>query len=203
MKQRRRPGLNLIAKASVMTSKTAKGIMSIIICVFTLSLWSWVSGYPLVAIPSTVSLGGMIVFLGLWVEKEADEEAKRCVSIFAKAIRLIGLKSEIGWFILMLGISFEIMFGIALAIREGCAEISNNPKSQPITSVRANAVFFVRGTNLWNQIDPVKDNHFVTLSIANHDWMRKNNAFKLNLRCRYFERYGGADDMEWVLKGVS
>lgn len=49
-----------------------------------------------------------------------------------------------------------------------------DPLNQPITLIKANALMFVRGTNASTfNIDPVRDNHFVTLSIANRAWAQK------------------------------
>ena len=53
---------------------------------------------------------------------------------------------------------------------------------------------------MWSNIDPVKNNAFVTLSIGNRDWVQTNNAFKLLLVCKNFEKYGNANSTEWVLE---
>jgi hypothetical protein len=74
------------------------------------------------------------------------------------------------------------------------------PENLPITSVRANALLFVKGTNVWPRPDPVKDNHLVTFSVGNRDWVHKNRLEKLLLVCKAYERYGGTDEMEWVLE---
>jgi len=50
----------------------------------------------------------MVVFLGLWIEKDAEKEEKQHLSIIARSIRLVRLKSELGWLLLMVGIAIEI-----------------------------------------------------------------------------------------------
>jgi len=92
-------------------SKTAKLIVALILTanlllfVFSVS-YSWSGLIPLLA-----SIGGEIVFLGLWIEKEADEEAKKEEELPSP----LRLKANIGWWLLMAGIFAEVLFGAGLA----------------------------------------------------------------------------------------
>src|ERR1017187_2247876 len=98
-------------KAMPIVSKTAKLIAALIL-IATISLsafciwFSWSGLIPLLA-----SIGGEIVFLGLWIEKEADEEAKKEEHLAPELQR----KAKIGWRLLMVGILLEIATGAGLA----------------------------------------------------------------------------------------
>jgi hypothetical protein len=95
--------------ATNIISKPVKRIAVVIIISAVLGTLSllWSSRSGLIALAA--SIGGMIVFLGLWIEKEAEEEKKENFSDFAGDKRLIKLKSEIGWWILMSGIFIEVV----------------------------------------------------------------------------------------------
>jgi hypothetical protein len=98
-------------------SKTVRLIIVLIVSAAAALLYfsysySWAGLVPLFA-----SLGGEIVFVGLWIEKEAEEEDKKehRSNFIGEKNRNI-LKSKLGWWILMVGILAEIAFGAALAI---------------------------------------------------------------------------------------
>lgn len=57
-------------------------------------------------------VGGMVVFLGLWIEKEADEKNEKADSSSRKPYKTL---NEYGWWILMFGIVAEalIAYGVA------------------------------------------------------------------------------------------
>ena len=132
-------------------SKIAKGIMATILIAVSLgSVFSLCKSLSF-ALPLIASIGGMVVFLGLWIEKEAETEGKKHPADFSKAVRFIKLKSEIGWWILMLGISLEIGVGAALTwhgvkeSRQITADIArNDPHKQPIFAISAYAHVVVR-----------------------------------------------------------
>ena len=95
----------------------------------------------------------MIVFLGLWIEKDADKEAKMYPSAFARAVKLVRLKAEIGWWVLMAGISIEILVAIGLAIREEhvarttADKIANNDlRNLPIMSIEVVRAYVIINT---------------------------------------------------------
>jgi len=94
-----RHGRNLIKKAMAITTRATKAIAAtIVVCVLLGSLSStW-------SIALAASIGGMIVFLGLWMEKEGDKEEFIDVDDF----RVSKLRKKIGWWILMFGILIEI-----------------------------------------------------------------------------------------------
>ncbi len=95
----------------------------------------------------------MVVWLGLWIEKEADEEEKK--EHFSNLIgdaKIIKLKANFGWWILMAGILIEILTGAGLAVydvRENIktkAEIAtNSPLNQQVSDVSVNAILNVKG----------------------------------------------------------
>ena len=67
------------------------------------SSWGW---------PIAASIGGVIVFIGLLLEKIAEWKNDRFSPPFFKPNRCLG---ECGWWLLMLGILAEIVVGFALA----------------------------------------------------------------------------------------
>jgi len=79
------------------------------------------------------SIGGEIVFLGLWLEKEADEdEIKVHLSNFLGDNRLAKLKQKWGWRILMAGILAEVVFGAGLAALDVWANANHKKHEQTI-----------------------------------------------------------------------
>jgi hypothetical protein len=150
-KPSRRPGLKLIAKAIAKTSNATKGMISTIVIIVLLGLWFSFLESSSVAVIFIACVGGMLVFLGLWIEKDADKEEKKYLSTIARAVRLVKLKSEIGWCILMAGIVIEIIVAGFTAIGERkTLELARNsdPINQPVNDITADGLFFTRGTNL-------------------------------------------------------
>jgi hypothetical protein len=99
------------------------------------SLWLS-STEPLV--PLAASIVGMIVFLGLWIEKEAEEEEeKKHAGILKRGARATRVKSEVGWWILMVGIFVEIIVGGWFAASDAWAIAKMNPKNQNIFDMSA------------------------------------------------------------------
>jgi len=143
-------------------------------------------------------IGGIIVFCGLWMEKNAGKKEFLDIGDF----RWQKLKAKIGWWILMLGIAVEIVAALALTVRGELEmrqikinEAKMDPLNQPISSVTATARLIVRGTNFWS-LDPVKDNHFVTLSFA----QAKSNFWAIRLLCKTSEKFGNSDSTDWNLE---
>jgi hypothetical protein len=87
------------------------------------------------------ALGGEIVFLGLWVEKEAEEESEKDNSDFFRPHKST---EKIGWIILMIGIGAEVFIATALAIHDDWEiriasnnAAKNNPLVQPVSNISA------------------------------------------------------------------
>ena len=101
-------------------------------------------------IPLLASIGGEIVFLGLWIEKEADDEAKKEEHLPAE----LQLKAKVGWWILMVGISLEIATSFGLAAFDGYKNATTanamaqiDPVNQPIISASALVTLSIWETN--------------------------------------------------------
>lgn len=124
-------------------SKKTVGIIITMICatvgLLTFSFWYGWSGI----IPAVAGIGGMIVFWGLWIEKEADEEAKKEEHLSES----VKLKAKWGWRILMFGIVVEIVTGSGLSVFDIVESARHDPDNEIISSIRANVQFFGNGTN--------------------------------------------------------
>jgi hypothetical protein len=134
-------------------SKTVKGIIIAIISEVLYGLYASFSSRWSVVFFILAALGGEIVFLGLWLEKEADEaNEKEHISNFLDEVRSIKLKSKIGWWILMGGIGFEVLTATGLAMRDDWEirqikndNAKNDRLNQPISEISAFAVIKVSG----------------------------------------------------------
>lgn len=112
-------GRNRTAKQIRIISKATKGIAVIIILILSLIVISsiWLGSSPIV--PSLAAIGGCIVFLGLWIEKEANDESKpEHTSNLIGTARFLKIKAETGWWILMLGIALEVLIAGGVAMRD-------------------------------------------------------------------------------------
>jgi flagellar basal body-associated protein FliL len=157
-----RRGWNLIKNAIPIISKATIGI-TISIVIITLgglisSFWFSRSGL----IPLAASFGGMVVFLGLWIEKEADEEGKKEEHL-PPGLRF---KAQIGWWVLMVGILVEIGTGAGLAAfdvyentKTAKANANADPLNQPIALVTANVELFEAGTNRAQVVETTTGTH--------------------------------------------
>jgi hypothetical protein len=138
-------------------SKPVKGIIAVMITsiglgLLSLLIWSSWSGF----VALLASLGGMIAFLGLWMEKEADDEDKKeHLSNFIGDKWVIKLKSEIGWWILLVGIFIEIATAGGFAAYDAweTRQIKINVEKNsainlPIKSMTARISLTVLGTNV-------------------------------------------------------
>jgi hypothetical protein len=133
-------------------SKTAKAIIIAIISEILYGLYASLEVRWSVVFFILAALGGEIVFLGLWIEKEANEcEKKEHISNFLDEERSIKLRSKIGWGILMVGIGFEVLTATGLAIRDdveirvaNANAIKNNPLNKPISEILATISFSVK-----------------------------------------------------------
>ncbi len=149
----------------MMTSKAVKGIAFTIIISVMLGVffaWRWSSS---ALIPLLASFGGMIVFLGLWIEKEAeDEDKKEHLSNLIGDARILKLKSEIGWWVLMGGIVIEALVAGGLAMHEVWAArkiestiARNDPTNGPIRTVEAHALLIMeKPVEAWNRNSGMK-----------------------------------------------
>ena len=163
----RLPGLKRIAKATSMTSKGTKAIaVAMIILVVLASVFSlWLSSSVL--IPLIASVGGIIVFLGLWIEKEGDEKNEKFGLSFLKPYKDL---EELGWWVLMFGIAAEIVTAGFLAGWEEFKDSRNNPLNQPIRSVTASVDVFVEGTNglSFNFEEPFRASALLSFGSSRH-----------------------------------
>ena len=133
-------------KATPTISKKTVGI--IVIMIFTtgslLSLSYWYSWAGI--IPAAASIGGMVVWMGLWIEKEADDDAKKEEHLS----EFIRIKAKLGWRTLMIGITIEIVTGSGLATFDIVNGAQNDPLNQPVSTISAFAQINVAGTNLFD-----------------------------------------------------
>jgi hypothetical protein len=117
----------------------------VIICEALYGLFAAISSSWSVVFFILAALGGEIVFLGLWIEKEADEEDKKeHLSNFTPEKARIKLKSEFGWYILMIGIAFEVLIATGSAIREDLEIRQANPWNGKILEISARAFIIVK-----------------------------------------------------------
>jgi hypothetical protein len=103
-------------------------------------------------------IGGLIVLLGLWIEKMADKKWYRDVHEFRRS----KLKSEIGWWILMVGIAVEIGTAGRLAVKEELeiwqannSAWKNDPRKLPLNSVTAFATILIKTNNVVPNMDSI------------------------------------------------
>ena len=127
------------------------------------SFWfSWSGIIPLIA-----SIGGMVVFAGLWIEWEADEEERnhrRAAQTGAE--KEIEEKSNLGWKVLMAGILVEIGCGFGLAVRGEWETWRSDPWNGNIADISADVYFEVRGTNVPNRSVPFERKYPLFLALC-------------------------------------
>lgn len=85
-----------------------------------------------------------MVFIGLIIEKEAEDVKAHGGNLTDDEKRFIHKKAEIGWLVLMVGIGMEIVLGGGIAAHDvwesnkmANAIEKNSPEKQPITSLSA------------------------------------------------------------------
>lgn len=143
-------------------SKTVKAIVIAIICEVLYGLYASFSSLWSVVFFILAALGGEIVFLGLWIEEEADKaDKKEHLSSFSDEVRRIKLKSKIGWWILMGGIGFEVLAATGLAIRDDWEIRSaianakkNDPRNQPISEMTGVVTIIINGPDFAEREQP-------------------------------------------------
>jgi hypothetical protein len=133
-------------------SRRAKFIISIIIAMAVLdtSVFVWVSSSAF--IPMLACFGGLIVFLGLIIEKDAEEEeAKRHPKDLIDEEKRIKRLAKLGWIILMCGIGGEIITSFSFAawdvvqnVNTAKAIANNDPLNRPVDDVEINASFILK-----------------------------------------------------------
>jgi len=95
------------------------------------------------------SLGGLAVFVGLWMEKIGDQDEYKNIGDFKKS----KLHLKVGERLVRWGVFSEILLGFFIASWDGWQEIKNNPLNQPIGDISARVLIEVNGTN-FDEIDP-------------------------------------------------
>jgi hypothetical protein len=102
------------------------------------SSWGW---------PVAASIGGIIVFIGLLLEKIAECKNERFSPPLWKPYKILG---ECGWVILMIGIAAEIVVGFALAWKDekDISAAKNAERNAPISVMTATAFLIVAPTNI-------------------------------------------------------
>jgi hypothetical protein len=162
-------------------SKPTKGIIVAIISFVTLGclVSFWWSTYSAL-IPLAASVGGMIVFLGLWIEKEADDETKKEQPASLAGDARYSRKSEIGWWILMAGIFMEIITGCGLAAydvwkaeKTAIQIAKNDPLKQPVTSLSAIVKVRLKNAQI-ERHDPETLGMFVFLELGRREQTNLN-----------------------------
>jgi len=143
-------------------SKTVNTIAIAIISEMLYGLYASFSSRWSVVFFILAALGGEIAFFGLWIEKEADKaEKKEHLSNFLDEARRIKLKSKIGWWILMIGIGFEVLTATGLAIRDdweirnaNANALKNDPNKWQIFHVLGYAELSVHPLEpIWNTVN--------------------------------------------------
>jgi len=100
--------------------------------------WGW---------PIAASIGGIIVFIGLLLEKIADWMNERFIPQGYKPHKML---ENFGWTILMFGISAEIVVGFALAAKDerDINNAKNAERNAPISVMTATAFLIIAPTNI-------------------------------------------------------
>jgi uncharacterized membrane protein len=138
------------------------------------------------------SIGGLIVFAGIGMEKL--KEMKAFPDINSRRRRESW--AEAGWWVLMAGLAIEIVVGSWSAIDVWQIKqmaIKSDPTNRPITSISATATLTIRGTNAmnlkkvnWGGAEPLTGS-FAQLALGN----RRSNEIILVLLCDDFQKIWG------------
>ena len=183
--QLRCPGLNLIAKAIRKMGKSTQ-LTIVITSMAVVGSAACAIGHFSASNLLIASVGGLVVFAGLWIEKDADEDKEKHLGKFSSAKRLIKFRSNIGWWVLIFGIGIEIADAGWTAHEIRKTEVTaakNNPLNQPIVSVIAHIEFLQFGTNRTN-IDPgnfESRGPWVRLMVGNFDQLKSNRSWSASL----------------------
>jgi len=116
---------------------------------------------PLIA-PLVASFGGVLVAVGLWIEKKADEKLRlEHISNFVQETARLKKKAELGWWILMVGIILEVILGFLLALNgemEMREAVNNESINRPVNDISARAIINIRGFSgsFWQPADDVQ-----------------------------------------------
>jgi hypothetical protein len=89
-------------------------------------------------LPAIASVGGVVVFWGLWIEKRADERLE-AMHKEPFRVRIIKRLENFGWWVLMAGIAAEIITAFTFSARDVYEEWENSPRNQPVSTVEAMA----------------------------------------------------------------
>lgn len=125
------------------------------------------SSWSELGVSIVATIGGAIVFWGLWWEEHGEKEEYPSIVEFRTAKR----KSKWGRWVLMFGVFIEICTAAWLAFREGgqIRQIKNNaeqidPRNANISGMSATAIFFVKETN-FNELTNWNPRRVATLSL--------------------------------------
>jgi len=141
---------------------------------------SWLSWTVLTSL--LASIGGVLVFCGLWMEKKAGKKEYLNVDDF----RSQKLKAERGWQILMLGIGLEIVTAFALTVRgelemkQTRTNVANiDPRNANISDMSASAILFVKGRD-FNDLTNWDARRVARMTLCKNDVSRSQNFDTLN-----------------------
>ena len=90
------------------------------------------------------TIGGILVFLGLIVEKVAEWMNAGFLAQPSEPHKKL---ENVGWYILMIGILLEIVVGGTTAINDWQTAIKNDPDNSAIATVSAQVLLIEKGTN--------------------------------------------------------
>jgi hypothetical protein len=154
---------------------------------------------------AVASFGGILVFVGLWMEKGAEKGWFLNVNDLRKR----RLKAKWGWRVLMLGIFVEIGTGAALTWHDVAENMQtakqiakNDPLNQPIASLTANAFFLQVGTNR-THIDPKKIESravWIQLRLGRSEQLKTNGEWDAMLICSSCESSSSSTNTWWFIE---
>jgi hypothetical protein len=132
---------------------------------------------------SVATLGGIIVFVGLLMEKIAERKNDKYSPPFFKPSKRLG---ESGWYVLMVGIFAEIVIAGVTAIDDWHTRqmaIKNAPENLPIKSMVAEVNLVISETNA-----PSSDDDQGSALFDGHlDLMNKDGSRIAVLSCNHFD----------------
>ena len=101
-------------------------------------------------ISTVAALGGLAVFVGLWLEKIGDREEYQAIDDFRKS----KIHRKIGERLVRWGVFAEMLLGFGVAALEGWEALNNNPLNQPVADISVSIVVNLAGTNFEHINDP-------------------------------------------------
>jgi hypothetical protein len=95
------------------------------------------------------SIGGVFVFYGLWLEKQAEEEV--FPDVWVDKAKSRKLKVIRGWRILMTGIGVEILAAIILNVVSVLELTQVIPINRPVSTISATVLLRIKGDGKMHQ----------------------------------------------------